>query len=36
MTQTKGQGPELQYLLKVKQDLSYVLLLFQHATLNAK
>ena len=28
-------GPELQCLLKVKQDLSYVLI-FQHAILNAK
>ena len=29
------QGPELQYLLTVKQDLSLVLI-FQHAILNAK
>ena len=30
-----AQGPELQCLLKVKQDLSLVLI-FQHAILNAK
>ena len=30
-----NQGPELQCLLKVKQDLSKVLI-FQHAILNAK
>ena len=29
------QGPELQCLLKVKEDLSYVLI-FQHAILDAK
>ena len=33
--QPRGLGPELQCLLKVKQDLSLVLI-FQHAILNAK
>ena len=30
-----NQGPELQYLLKVKENLSLVLI-FQHAMLDAK
>ena len=34
-SQFNDKGPELQCLLKVKQDLSFVLI-FQHAILNAK
>ena len=33
--QESDLGPELQYLLSVKEDLSYVLI-FQHAILDAK